>query len=818
VKNIILPTCSFGYFRQFTRKVALTISIVGLLALSASAFGTRAIAGQEEDLRASLSELLFKAVTVNDINAVRTVVEAGADLSRANLNGQTALDIAVDRSHFDIAQYLVFARRIEQQTTAKSTPAVGTVQQTSPEAAPIVDVTRAAPLPPVIPVTEPTIVEPEVVKTANEPTYDQLMNAAKRLAAAAEAMANKSAPEPIVTTRKLAKAPTATSAPKPVEVAKVVPKVAPRLAAPVFIIGPNGKLIQATAAQIQRAQKASNLEVASLLPDVEPRKSFFIPRPRLKPENIPQRLARPSTPQPSRQAALPTSRIPKTSTPRIEVPAFAKSSIPRVSEGAAPQSVRIRPTRRISPQLLDKLRRRLRTSNKRKQSVSEAIVPTSSKLVDAPKVIPPNLSRAVDIAPLPPIKTDPKHVSDVQPTLKQTPKAQTVAKSETGAVQKLLNGLGNLFGLQDETPKTEQVAKLEFNEEKAETEITPVPQPSRLLPVQQVPAKTKVLELPQNASAGFETRDVSAATPIAAVKEKIKARIKTRPVEVAVATPSQQPSPRIQLPTAPAVKTPTPKAKAPGMLDSFKEVLLPGATVNPRIDRSISDTANEKIEEASLRRLTRAMPLSRLRKPLKNVLLTLGDSVTTGQTKLPRGIAEPDACVRKRRGEISFCVVPVDWPRAIEPAFSVNTSLYQGTRAIARYDKGKAVHYHALYDTADHDKIIDFMKKRYGPPTDIWKRMIAPFGKPRQPNPTYVWRSHDSETDQVTILEVRKFDDSRAVFPDELHGAIRLYPAGGPPVFPIITAHDIMSIDWAARSDHIDGASPALARTIRVRP
>jgi len=261
-----------------------------------------------------------------------------------------------------------------------------------------------------------------------------------------------------------------------------------------------------------------------------------------------------------------------------------------------------------------------------------------------------------------------------------------------------------------------------------------------------------------------------------------------------------------------------PKTAAPGVLSGIKELLLPSAERQAKIDASISETAKDKASDSSLRRVTRQMPLSRLRKPLKNVLLTLGDSVTTGQTKLPRGMAEPDACVRKRRGKIFFCIVPVDWPRVIEPAFSINTSLYQGTRAIARYDNGKASHLHALYDAVDHKKIVDFLKKRYGPPTDIWKRMIAPFGEPRRPNPTYVWRSLDSETDKVTILEVRKFDDSRSVFPDTEHGAIRLYAAGGPPVFPIITAHDIMSIDWAARSDHIDGASPALARTIRVEP
>ncbi len=791
-----------GDIRRFTRHHALTFSIVGLLAFSAGAFGTTAIAGQEEDLRDSLSELLFKAVRANDINAVRTVVEAGADLSRVNMNGRTAMDMAVDRSHFDIAQYLVFARRIEQQTVLKSTPAVTTFEQVSPEAAPVLDVAD----------TKPTLTDHSVLAQAtkpvgtrtntpiqppDQPTYDQLMSAAKRLAAAAEALANKSTPAPVITTRKLAS-----------QMEKMLPnevaKAAVKPAAPVYVIGSDGHLTIATAEQIQRASKTTAQQVENVsaidLPDVEPRKSIFIPKPRQKPN---KQTFSPFV----RQAALPTSRIPKTSTPRIEVPAFAKPAIPRVSDGTAPQSVQIRPTRRISPQLLDKLRRRLKTKTKRKQTVSDVNTQDVPDLTDAPKILPTNLPRAVETSPLPAIKARPQQITKIVPPDSKVTEATPNTEAENGAVQKLIDGLGSLFGLNSETRKNQQVSEnkieIKIEEEKPEVEISEPAKPVQRIQRIQVQAQPQLTLLPQNSPAGFETRSVAT-------------KVKAPPVEVAVAAPTIKPSPRIEIPVA--TPPPSPKATAPSIMERVKEVLLPGAVVQPKVDASISETANIKARDSSLRRLTRSMPLNRLRKPLKNVLLTLGDSVTTGQTKLPRGIAEPDACVGKRRGTISFCIVPVDWPRTIEPSFAVNTNLYQGTRAIARYDKGKASHFHALYAARDHDKIVEFMKRRYGPPTDIWKRMIAPFGKPRQPNPTYVWRSIDSETDKVTILEVRKFDDSRSVFPDTAHGAIRLYPAGGPPVFPIITAHDIMSIDWAARSDHIDGASPALARTIRVEP
>jgi len=253
--------------------------------------------------------------------------------------------------------------------------------------------------------------------------------------------------------------------------------------------------------------------------------------------------------------------------------------------------------------------------------------------------------------------------------------------------------------------------------------------------------------------------------------------------------------------------------------DRIAGFISPGerAEKNARVDlaRLLKGGNKSRHVEPTVKRAMRTMPLSNLRKSLVNVQLTLGESVSTGQAQWPRGMAEPNACVTKRRRDVVFCIVPVDWPRAIEGAFAINNVLYQGTRAIARYDGGRTNHYHTLFDTDSFDQIFAYLGLRYGPPTDVWKRIIAPFGKPRQPNPTYVWKSINSETGQVTILEIRKFDDARTIFPDLQHGALRLYVAGAPAVFPAITALDIMTIDWAARSDHIESPSPTLAKILR---
>lgn len=191
-------------------------------------------------------------------------------------------------------------------------------------------------------------------------------------------------------------------------------------------------------------------------------------------------------------------------------------------------------------------------------------------------------------------------------------------------------------------------------------------------------------------------------------------------------------------------------------------------------------------------------PLKRLQPPLKGVILTLGNSVTTGQSQAGGDIGP-------------------DWPEEVRDIFGVNMILYQGLRAVARYDSGQASHFHALYDSRVQKKVVAWAKKKFSPPTDYWRRTIAPFGKPRKPNPTYVWRSRHPKTNKTLVLEVRKFDDSRNVFPDTKHGSVRLYVAGGEPVFPTVTALDIMAIDWSARSDHVDSSAPAVANTLRVK-
>lgn len=189
------------------------------------------------------------------------------------------------------------------------------------------------------------------------------------------------------------------------------------------------------------------------------------------------------------------------------------------------------------------------------------------------------------------------------------------------------------------------------------------------------------------------------------------------------------------------------------------------------------------------------------RTSLEDVVLSLGESVTLENTLPPQqdGIDPLNACVKKNRGTTLFCIEPVDWPQDLRTAFVVPTILYTGPSAITRYDQGSPSRFHALFESEQFEDVVAYYQARYGEPTEIWKRSIAPLAKPRMDNPTVTWRSRDSRSNVISVLEVRKFDDSRGGFPDTNRGAVMLYHFNAPSIFPQVSSHELMRLRRANR-------------------
>lgn len=184
------------------------------------------------------------------------------------------------------------------------------------------------------------------------------------------------------------------------------------------------------------------------------------------------------------------------------------------------------------------------------------------------------------------------------------------------------------------------------------------------------------------------------------------------------------------------------------------------------------------------------------RTSLENVILSLGESVTLENTLPPQqgGLDPLNECIKKNRGTTLFCVEPIDWPQDLRASFLIPTILYTGPMAITRYDQGLPSRFHALFDSKEFEKIVAYYQSRYGEPTEIWKRSIAPLAKPRTDNPTVTWRSRDASSNVISVLEIRKFDDTRGGFPDTNRGAVMLYQMNAPSIFPQVSSHELMRL------------------------
>ncbi len=169
------------------------------------------------------------------------------------------------------------------------------------------------------------------------------------------------------------------------------------------------------------------------------------------------------------------------------------------------------------------------------------------------------------------------------------------------------------------------------------------------------------------------------------------------------------------------------------------------------------------------------------REDLDKVALILGRSAALGKAAPPTPEeAEAGArCVQTAGGATVVCVEPVDWPAEVAPLVRVKGGIYRGTRAIVRYDDGKATRLHALFPTQSFDAVVAFSTRRFGPPLKTLDR-----GSAGRPNPTALWMNVDPVTDQVVALEIRKFDDVHNAYRDTEHGAMMLFPAAATPVFP----------------------------------
>jgi ankyrin repeat protein len=307
----------------------------------------------------ALQRLLFTAVRNDNLNAVRSIVDAGADVTMRNSKGQTPFDLAISSGYFEVAQYLILARRLQQQQKVKtqaattSAPAVtATIRQPSPEAAPEVVVedrqptvrptvqtpvpVAARPAPEIV--SEPPREDKTPATNAQSAEMKRLEGIAEKLAAAAEALAASQNQSRTTTSRN--------PAPQPEEAPSTV-----------IVIGPDGKIqstrkIKPGEAIIEApARPGADEQWQDLRVDTNEQE---IPRPGRKPVYAATR----SVMEDQEPPEFVEER-------RVSAPNLSRlSPAEDVMTGTKPPEAVV-PARRISPELREKLRRKLPPSRRR---------------------------------------------------------------------------------------------------------------------------------------------------------------------------------------------------------------------------------------------------------------------------------------------------------------------------------------------------------------------------------------------------------------------------------------------------------------------
>jgi len=334
----------------------------------------------------------------------------------------------------------------------------------------------------------------------------------------------------------------------------------------------------------------------------------------------------------------------------------------------------------------------------------------------------------------------------------------------------------------------------------------PIPTPSPIPPL----ASLEATSVPAPAGPEPSLPAVSALDPFAPDAVAPGARhpiIGDRPPAISVPVASPPPSPKSSAAAIPRAKLkpaprrpPAPPSRAERPTTDGPAATLDRLAALPEAAPPPKETAAgplglegpaDAIPIAPVR--TAALSPTPILRPA-DAVLAVGDSIhlSAPMPPEPDDPGERNFCVTKNRGATTFCVEPVDWPARLAAQLKVSSIMYHGAQAIVRYDDGLTTHVHAIFPTASHAALVAHHSQRLGKPTQTDERIITPFAQPRQPNPVVSWQRTDPLSGRTTTLEIRKYDDTRGGFPDMRYGALMLYNTDSPPIFPVLSALDLI--------------------------
>ena len=812
-------------FRRFPRGRSLSV-VAFALAVCLLAGGALAQGKPGLD---EATQALFDAVLVNDLEAVKASVNEKADLEARDRWGMTPIDLAVDRGHFKIAHFLLSVRNFRRdQDDDRGATAEATVP------------------PPPEPQRPPAgglggtlggSVGGTVGGTVGGPT------------AASEAPP-ETTPSPA-----LAAPPPAPAPPVPVEPRGVASReIAPPGAEPQTQLAARPQWLagQPNPFDPQVAAPGSSLEIIGDVapPEARPgqkRAPAATPRP-APTVSLPRVGAQPQAPEPAAQAAPPPAPTPQPAlTPAPAAPEPVAPTAPEPEQAAGAASAASGPEKTAAAGAAQE--------SESGQGFFGRMLGAIGLGGDEETTEEPAPAAAEETAGVeeqaatatPPQATEPPPDADEQPTaphvtvestpiIRSSPEAESVAVAEpqvpatTATVRQTQPRvvIRRTEVVQPEPPAPSQPARA----------TAPAPQPAAKPAPETSPPPQKVAAAPKE-EPGFLDRMGSLFsgddTPPAEGEEKpgFFGRLASLVPDLggegsAEESAAEAPAPTPDASSPPATETASGAAEAEataededsepkeirGWIGQALDYVGLGddeADIQAREEARAAAAAAPKAPPPTRkpgRQVSRTQPVAQpqidrvqSREPLRGVALTLGETTGLGQAAPPvAGDARrPEGCVTKRRDTMLFCVRPVDWPVEMEPHFRVATIMYQGAKAVVRYADGETARFHAIFPAESFNAVAAYFERRFGPPTDEFRREVRPFASTPLANPALMWQSivGSAEGERVAVLELRRYDDVRGGFPDTKHGVVMLYWTDAPPIFPQLSSMDLMMIQWS---------------------
>jgi len=687
------------------------------------------------------NEALFLAVENNNLTDVKEAIKSGAEVDAKDFNGMQPVDLAIDRGFFDIAHYLISIRNDQQSgegspMTAAPTPTADAPDTpASPFDAPVAE-TAPPPEPETSPFDAPVAETTPTVEPESSPFDAPIAKAEPDVLDATTAETVQiSEPEPPET---------------PVEEVAQTPE--PDVTEPLV-----EEIVQQPEEMVQKAKE-----------------------PTVPTNNNAQTQTFNEVKKIDREKASASKRF---------ITTFMDFFKPANTTGIMRKERKAREPE-VAPLTLDQLNEQLQELQAERGPVLHQIgpKPTGTQLMK-------NSEDAIQDARI--AKALSENDSPPSATNQSTP----IANSSEPARQ------SKKLVFDESKPFNGQVDPevLAFLDNSGDTETGTTDIPSEGDPFADAPASTAKAEADPFAMPSKTDADPFADTPAPTAKAEADpfAPIDA-PQDVAVLEPKSPPSRKAADPADPFA-SPTTDAADPfaepdpfasaepdvldGLLDSNSDDGSKGAT-GWDVKTVEGATIPDEVQVLSAIEPTGNM--------LEGVELTLGADTSIGQEvgedrlKLMDEKTIHKPCLNKGGDETIFCVDKVSWPFELEEDFLVDTIMYQGTSTVSRYDAGRATNFHALFKSIAFPRVISYYINRFGQPSEVVQRAVAPLAKPRMDNPTYIWRSREAGTDTTTSLEIRKFDDERGSFPDTRRGVIMLYRSHAGPIFPQLSQLELM--------------------------